>query len=264
MSYSSGDMEELSPVNTTGTYLTTDIALSTSYEPRTQAYMGNGSDVTDVYLIPRGQSSHTTLKFHGKPRYFEATATTKTTTQTADDTNIIITVGITCGILGIVMGIIIAAAFWSFKKRQGNHKEQRYTMEKNPKEKTFEPLDLSLTLPKYEPSLHSMQRQHNSLAFQSGNFTAKDQRQYRYKDMHHSFKIPSSSSPVIHNSTSSPYRSNAQFSHHRSIHQPHYHISRKSWDQTASLDSRVLRHTTTHNYGPNDLEVTFLKELANC
>ena len=253
---SSGDMNDLLPVDIAHTYQGTETSLSTSFVPQTRTYTANGSDATDAYLITRGDSPQSTLIFDEKLQTFEVILTT-TTTQAADNTEKLIAVGITCGVMGIVLGIVISVVFWSHKKRKSKKNEPRIAMEKNPKEKTFEPLDLSLTLPSYEPNVNSTRRQHSSLGFHHGDSNRQGHRQHRYKDMHHSFKLPSTSpsSPVIHNCGSSNGNSHLQKTTHPSSHDSRYHKS-KSWDKTASLDNRVLRHTTTsHGFGSRDLEV---------
>jgi len=257
---SSGDMVELLPVNTTYSYRYTETGLSTSFEPQTRSSSESADDITDVYLIPRGDSSPSTLIFDDKLQNFNVTTTT-TSMQHMDNTDKLVVVGVTCGVLGVVLGVVISVAFWSYKKRKNKKNELRTTMEKNPKEKTFEPLDLSLTLPNYEPSLHSARRQHSSLGFHhEDSATRGEQRRYKSKDKHHSFKLPSASasSPVIHSGVSSTYTDNGhlQKPNHKSNHGNQCQKS-KSWDKTSSLDNRVLRHnTTSHSYGSNDLEVT--------
>ena len=83
-----------------------------------------------------------------------------------DQDNIVLIVGIVCGVLGLLLGIVLTATFWLYKikrkpKKTINRSRQASVFEKNPTEKTFEPLNLSLTLPRYEPS-HSTDFQRDS------------------------------------------------------------------------------------------------------
>ena len=74
-----------------------------------------------------------------------------------DHKNLTLMVGIICGIVGIFVGIALASALCLYRSRSQQNRalsRSRHSsiFEKNPKETTFEPLDLSLTLPRYDHS----------------------------------------------------------------------------------------------------------------
>ena len=155
-------------------------------------------------------------------------------------------VGITCGMLGVILGIVVSAAFWTYKKRK-TQREQKIVMEKNPKEKTFEPLDLSLTLPNYQPNdLHK-----NSSASSHISVLTRP----KYNNSGHFSNLPeaSVSNPTIHNAASLIYSSEINLSKikHKTIskcQQRRNHFpNSKSWDRTSSLDCRVLKQASSRN-----------------
>ena len=84
-----------------------------------------------------------------------------------DDVNLVLIVGVACGAVGLFLGMIFTAVFCRYRNRTRHERDmtrpsQLSVFGKNPKEKTFEPLDLSLTLPSYERSDIALDRRETS------------------------------------------------------------------------------------------------------
>ena len=108
----------------------------------------SATDTTVFEVFPRDAASSAAAM---QPKQ---NTTMNTTTKATD--NRLVVVGATCAVLGLLVGIALSVAFWIYKRRCGKkHRRKSSVLEKNPKEMTFEPLDLTLTLPKYESNLSS-------------------------------------------------------------------------------------------------------------
>ena len=72
-------------------------------------------------------------------------------TSSETHSNVMLIVGVACGVVGIILGILLTFIFWVYKNRRkplvflGSGSRQSAALKKNPREMTFEPLDLSLT-----------------------------------------------------------------------------------------------------------------------
>ena len=176
-----------------------------------------------VPLFKNGKAMH-----NGSSAAFTTIPTTTVTTsrvnQTASNTNTIV-VGLTCGLAGLLLGIIISTAFWLYRKN-GITKKQTPALEKNPKERTFEPLDLSLTRPAYEQNV------------ELGDYQNQDD-QHHHQTCH-AYRMPSSCAPR-------PLKLNKAFetgkhsSNHGNSYDGRHRYYKDAWnDHSLSLDRRVL------------------------
>ncbi|CAK8692470.1 unnamed protein product [Clavelina lepadiformis] len=108
-------------------------------------------------------------------------------TTTPESNQMVLIIGVTCGVIGLLIGIAITAILWIYtqkRKRKNGQMRSRHAsvLEKNPKEKTFEPLDLSLTLPSYAHNSSNTLDKRKSLSEMIGTNDSTPKLNNRFSD----------------------------------------------------------------------------------
>ena len=161
----SGDDIHLAPHDATFglAVVNTPTVLSTMFIPRTRGVerfvQNDTDDVRRVFTtISESFESNTTA---------ESTVSQNIATVNdinnlyEDNSNVVLIVGVTCGVVGLLLGISFMALIWIYKakkQRRNNFAQGRQAcvVEKNPREMTFESLDLSIMLPRYDQSISNL------------------------------------------------------------------------------------------------------------
>lgn len=216
MSNGSGELQGLTTL-----YTTTDVDQSSiEYEPITNNLYSIGLSTTVFEAATADVSSPL-----DRDSVLEQTQqTTMDTAATADDHKLIV-VGTTCAVLGLLLGVAASVLFLIYKKKCNRKNRRRSSvMEKNPKEMTFERLDMSLTTPQYESNFvtgSSLNRP--NLTSSTPRYSEPYNFNHEQYTSYQSFELPS---PPMRNRANQP----------AGLHQ----ANSQSWDKFSSIDSRVL------------------------
>lgn len=109
------------------------------------SYYGSGDDQTsDKTYLPM---TNTTTIFNDALTNSNATTNYQMRSQPFD----VVLIGLVCGLIGLLVGVVMTVVVWLLLRRRRNARrdEKISSVEKNPQERTFEPLDLNLTKSSY-------------------------------------------------------------------------------------------------------------------